>query len=527
MMDRSRILTLVLAALVAPAAAGCGAKTKNTATAAGGGGAATKGDVLRIPFLADMSVPDPDVFYDIEGNAVILSAYQGLLRYAPGSTKIVGNLATSWTMSKDRLTYTFKLRPNVKFHDGTALTSKAVKASFERRLAVNQAPAYMVKPIARMTTPDDLTFVVKLKQPINPFLAYMASSWGPKIIGPEAIVTHAGKDHGETWMHTHTDGTGPYKLTAFDRGRQYVLTRNDAYWGAKPYFRQVLFKITPDMGTQRLELQSGDLDGVMHSFPASELSSLPSNVVVNKTPSFLRLLLYVNPNKAPFDDPAVRAGLRSTIDIGQLVDQGYSGTATKSAGPYPEGLLPSQPALPYKPDAAAAKGAAAKAKTKAITLGYSADESGVQRRVGELLQAQLQNAGFTVTLKEVQLPQVYGYINALERAPDLLLMTNTPDAANPDTWARILFYSTGGLNFLGFKDPTLDKQLDQALSAPPAEATKLYQQAGQRAIDGNAMFFLGDVDNVFVLSKSLTGVQQVPAYPWTVDLAALKRSPSS
>jgi peptide/nickel transport system substrate-binding protein len=511
MMDRPRILTLVLAALVATAAAGCGAKTKNTATAAGGG-AATKGDVLRIPFLADMSVPDPDVFYDIEGNAVILSSYEGLLRYAPGSTKVVGALATSWTMSKDRLTYTFKLRPNVKFHDGTPLTSKAVKASFERRLAVNQAPAYMVKPIARMSTPDDLTFVVELKHPVNPFVAYMASSWGPKIIGPEAIVTHAGKDHGETWMHTHTDGTGPFKLTAFDRGRQYVLTRNDAYWGAKPYFRQVLFKITPDMGTQRLELQSGDLDGVMHSFPASELSSLPSNVVVNK---------------APFDDPAVRAGLRSTIDIDQLVSQGYAGTATKSTGPYPQGLLPSQPALPYKPDAATGKAAAAKAKTKSITLGYSADESGVQRRVGELLQAQLQNAGYTVTLKEVQLPQVYGYINALKRAPDLLLMTNTPDAANPDTWARILFYSTGGLNFLGFKDATLDRQLDQALSAPAAAATKLYQQAGQRAIDGNAMFFLGDVDNVFVLSKSLTGVQQVPAYPWTVDLAALKRSPSS
>ena len=72
-----------------------------------------------------------------------------------------------------------------------------------------------------------------------------------------------------------------------------------------------------------------------------------------------------------------------------------------------------------------------------------------------------------------------------------------------------------------------DKQLDQALTASPAAATKLYQQAGQRAIDGNAMFFLGDVDNVFVLSKGLTGVQQVPAYPWTVDLAALKRSPSS
>jgi peptide/nickel transport system substrate-binding protein len=516
---RHRAIPLALVALLAFAGAGCGAKKKSTTAAA-----TSKGDVLRIPYLADMSVPDPDIFYDIEGNSVILNAYEGLVRYAPGSAKIVGDLATSWEISSDRLTYTFHLRPNVTFHDGTKLTAKAVKASFERRLDVDQAPAYMLKPIARMTTPDDLTFVVRLKTPINPFIAYMASSWGPKIIGPDAIVNHAGKDHGETYLRTHADGTGPYKLTAFDRGRQYELTRNDAYWGTKPYFRRVLIKITPNIGTQRLELQSGDLDAILHSFPASELSSLPSGVNVEKETSFLRLLLYVNTNKAPFDDPAVRAGLRSTVDVDQLVSEGYSGTATKSNGPYPEGLLSSQPSLPYKADAAVGKAAAAKAAAKSITLGYTADESGVQRRVGELLQAQLQSAGYKVTLKEVQLPQVYGYIKALKRAPDLLLMTNTPDAADPDTWARIVFYSTGGLNFLGFKDTTLDKELDDALGAPEATATKLYQQVGQRIVDSNSMFFLGDVKNVFVLSKSLTGVEQVPAYPWTVDLAKLKRA---
>jgi peptide/nickel transport system substrate-binding protein len=375
-----------------------------------------------------------------------------------------------------------------------------------------------------MSTPDKLTFVVTLKHPVNPFLAYMASSWGPKIIGPAAIATHAGKDFGQTWLRTHEDGTGPYELTTFARGRQYVLSRNPSYWGTAPYFKQILIKITPDIGTQRLELQNGDLDAVMHSFPASELSSLPSSLTVQKETSLLRLLLYVNTNKAPFDDPAVRAGLRSTVDVDQLVSQAYEGTATKSAGPYPTALLPQQPALPYKPDAGAAKAAAGKASTKKITLGYSADESGVQRRVGEMLQAQLQGAGYSVTLKEVQLPQVYGYLNHLKSAPDLLLMTNTPDAADPDTWARILFYSSGGLNFLGFKDKALDAELDQAVSAPQAEATKLYQQAGQRIIDSNAMFFLGDVKNVFVLSKSLTDVQQVPAYPWTVDLAKLKRA---
>jgi peptide/nickel transport system substrate-binding protein len=518
-----KTIGVALCAALALAVAGCGGGSSSGGTSTGAATGAT-GGVLRIPYLADMSVPDPDIFYDIEGNSVILNSYEGLLRYAPGSTRIVGGLASKWTVSKDGLTYTFTLRPGVKFHDGTPLTGKAVIASFKRRLAVDQAPAYMLKPIAKMSAPSKLELVLKLKHRVDPFLAYMASSWGPKIIGPEALKTHAGKDFGQAWLRTHDDGTGPYQLTAFDRGRQYVLTRFGGYWGKKPSFEKILIKITPDIGTQRLELQNGDLDAVMHSFPASELSALPGNVRVIKQNSFLQLLLYVNTNKAPFNDPAVRAGLRSGLDVNQLVSSAYSGTATKATGPYPPGILANQPALPYVHDAAKAKAAIAKAGAKDIILAYTSDESGVQRRASELLQAQLQAIGLHATLKEVTNPQVYDYVKDLKHAPDLLLMTNTPDAAQPDTWARILFYSTGGLNFLGFKDKMVDKDLDQAVSAPTASAAKLYEDVGQRVIDSNGMFFLGNVKNVFVVNKKLGDVQSVPAYPWTLELAALTRN---
>jgi peptide/nickel transport system substrate-binding protein len=519
-----RLILPVLAALAAATmVAGCGSSATKSSSAGATGASGAASDTLRIPYLGDMSVPDPDVFYDIEGNNVILSTYEGLVTYAPNSTKIVGDLATSWGVSPDRLTYTFHLRPGVHFHDGTALTSQAVVRSFQRRLAVNQAPSYMLKPIASMKTPGPLTLVVKLKHPVNPFIDYMASSWGPKIIGPAAIVTHAGKDHGQTWLQTHDDGTGPFQLTEFSRGRQYVLTRSAGYWGAPPFFRQVLIKITPDIGTQQLELQNGDVDAILHSFPAANLSSLSSNVRVAEYPSFLRLLLYVNTQKPPFNNPAVRAALRATINVPQLVSEAYSGTGTASAGPYPSQLLAGQPPLPYAPNPTAAAAGPKAASTKSITLAFTADESGVQRRVGELLQAALLAAGWQVTVKEVQLPQVYAYVNSLKTAPDLLLQTNTPDAAHPDTWARIVFYSSGGLNFFAFKDPKVDKPLDQALGAAPAKAASLYQQVGQEVVNQNEIFFLGDIKNVFVLNKNLGGVQQVPAYPWTVNLATLRR----
>jgi peptide/nickel transport system substrate-binding protein len=520
-MTPRRALNALLALATVVGLASCGESSTTTPAATG---ASATSNVLRIPYLGDMSVPDPDIFYDIEGNSVILSAYEGLVKYAPNSSKIVGDLATSWSVSPDRLTYTFHLRPRVHFHDGSALTSRAVVASFKRRLAVGQAPAYMLEPVATMSTPSPLTLVLKLKHPVNPFIDYLASSWGPKIIGPEAIVAHAGKDHGQSWLQTHDDGTGPYRLSAFERGRQYTLTAFSGWWGAKPFFQKVLLKITPDINTQQLELENGGVDGIMHSFPAANLGSLPSSVKVLKYPSYLRLLLYVNTNKPPFNDPAVRASLRAAIDPAKLVAEAYSGTGTASTGPYPKELLPGQPTLPYAANPAAAAEGAKKASTKNIVLAFTADESGVQRRVGEILQAALEAAGWKVTVKEVQLPQVYDYINNLSSAPDLLLQTNTPDAANPDTWARIVFFSTGGLNFLGFKDAKVDSLLEKAVSAPAAEATKLYQEVGQEVIDQNEIFFLGDIDNVFVLNKDLEGVEQIPAYPWTVDYASLRRS---
>lgn len=517
-MTRRTLTLLGVLAVGALGAVGCGSAQKDASSTTASGDTQT----LRIPYLADMSVPDPDVFYDIEGNAVILNQYEGLLKYKEGTLELAPNLAKSWKVSNDGLTYTFTLQDGVTFHDGSKMTCNSVKAAFQRRLDVDQAPAYMLKDVKSMTC-DGNELTITLKSKVQPFLHYMASSWGPKVIGPEAIKENAGKDYGQTWLQTHGDGTGPYKLTSFKRGSSYVLTRNDDYWGTPANFQKVVISITPDMGTQRLKLEKGDFDAILHGFPASELESLPDNITVDKQNSLLRLILYVNSNKAPFNDPAVRAGLGSTIDIDQLVEQGYSDTAEPAKGVYPPGLLPGEPPLPYKVDAAKAKAAADKAKTKKITLGYSADESGVQRRVGELLQAQLKTAGYDVTIKEVQLPQVYGYIENLKDAPDLLLMTNTPDGAHPDLWARIMFSSTGGLNFLGAQNKQIDADLDEALSAPDDKANALYKQVAQEVIDDNQFFLLGDVKNVFVMSNSLGNVQNTPAYPWLIDLAAVKR----
>jgi peptide/nickel transport system substrate-binding protein len=517
-------LGLVLALLsIAGAAVGCGSSRPSASSSSpgAGGSSGASATTLRVPYLADMSVPDPDIFYDIEGNSVILSNYQGLLTYAPNSTRVVGLLAKTFSQSPDGLTYLFHLQPGVKFHDGTPFTSASVAASFHRREAMGAtAPAgYMLQAVKQVLTPDPLTAIVKLKSRTGPFLNYLASAWSPKMIGPLALVTNKGKDLSQTYLQTHDDGTGPYLLSAFARGQQYTLTASPSYWGTAPAFKTVLIKIIPNIGTQQLELKNGDLDMITHSFPASQLSSLSSNQAVRQYPSFQRAMLYVNTNKAPFTDPAARAALAKTINVAQIVSLAYAGTAVVPAGPYPPGILPEQGPLDY----GQAPPTPQKGKGGPITLAYTADQSGIQQRVSEILQSELASIGYTVTLKEVQLPQVYNFVKSLGSAPDLLLQTNTPDAAQADPWARIVWGSQGGLNFLGYKNPTIDAELNSALSAPAAKAATIYKTVGQQLVAAHSLLFLADPRDTIITSRSISGGDHVPAYPWQLNYATLRR----
>jgi peptide/nickel transport system substrate-binding protein len=481
-----------------------------------------EGGTLRLAYLADMAQADPDVFYDIEGNTVILSVYEGLLKYKPDSTEIIPSLAEKWEVSPDGLTYTFHLRTGVKFHDGTPFDAQAVKTAFQRRLDVGAAPAYMVQPIASMQTPDATTFVVRLKHPVAPFLHYLASSWGPKMISPKALTDHAGKDHAQTWLNEHAVGTGPFQLTTFKRGERYELTRFDGYWGQKAHLDKVEIRIIPDIGTQRLQLQSGDLDAILHSFPQAELESAKSNpdLQVRDFSAFLNNILYLNTNKKPLSDPALRKTLAGALNRDSLVKEVYGPYATPSTSTYPSGLLdPALAPVAYPPSETKAP-----AGTGKLTFAYTADDSGVHRRLAELIQQRLNAAGFSVTIKEVQLPQVFDYVKDLQAAPDMVMQTNTPDGAHPDMWARIEWYSTGGLNYLGYKSSQADRLLDKALeTTDKATADRDYGEAGKILAQDTAIIFVANPRDVMVLRKNLTGIEHVPNYPWALNLAALQK----
>jgi peptide/nickel transport system substrate-binding protein len=530
---RSRRLVAGLA-VAALSLAACGGSSSKSTTASGGGGSTPAqlpvgSRVLKLAFNANMQVPDPDIFYEVEGNEVTTSVYEGLVRYKPDSPEIEGALADSWTVSPDGTTYTFKLNPGVKFHDGTEMNAKSWQADFKRRTQVNSAPAYMLADVTSTAAPDPLTFVVHLKQPVSPFLDYLAAPYGPKAVSPAILTAHAGSDFAQNYLKDHDAGTGPFTISKFTTDVGYELTRFDGYWGTpKPYFEKVEISIIPDITTQRLKLEGGEIDMMIHGLPIADVESFRTNnkFVVHDFPVLLKTVVATNPHKGPFKNRELAKALRTFFDKAAIVKEIYQTQANVSTQMYPVQNLPLD--LAKDTDVLDTSALTNLAKSlpssdKNIDFAYSQDEGGTLPRLAEVLAAKLQSAGFSVKVRGLPIAEVFDLPNHPEKAPDLLLWTFNPDAAHPDTWVRIFMNSAGAINYLKCSDPAADAAMDKGLrSVTKADVQKYYGQAGDILAASGCFITLADNRELVVARKGLTGfVHQLPT-AYTIRLKDLK-----
>jgi peptide/nickel transport system substrate-binding protein len=527
---RNRRLAVLLVA-GSCALAACG--SSGTSTSTGGASGATPATqppgsrVLRMAFNANMQVPDPDIFYEVEGNEVTTSVYEGLVRYKPDSPEIEAALAESWTVSSDGLTYTFKLRPNVKFHDGSTMDASSWQADFKRRTDVNSAPAYMLAQVKSTAAPDPLTFVVKLKEPVSAFLDYLALPYGPKAVSPAVLKAHAGSDFAQNYLKDHDAGTGPYTISKFVTDTGYELTRFDGYWDTpQPFFEKVQISIIPDITTQRLKLESGELDLMTHGLPVADVESFKANSKfdVHEFPVLLKTVLATNPHKGPFKNRDLAKALRTTFDKQSIVSEIYKSQAAVSTQMYPVQNLPDGLAMDTTSyDPKALTDMVASLPDKNIDFAYSEDEGGTLPRLAEVLASKLQAIGLNVKVRGLPIAEVFDLPNHPDKAPDLLLWTFNPDGAHPDTWVRIFMNSDGSINYLKCADKDADALMDKGLAeVSKAAVQKDYGEAGDKLAASGCFITLADVKEIVVARKGLTGfVHQLPT-AYTVRLKDLK-----
>jgi peptide/nickel transport system substrate-binding protein len=513
--------TVIFAAGLAAGLTAC----SSGASSSSAGGSTYSSHVLRSAFSAGLSPLDPDTYYEAEGLAITTAAYQTLLAYRPNSSQLEGLLATSWSVSPDGLTYTFQLRPGVRFSDGTPFNSAAVKATFERRITMKGGPSYMLAEVSSMDTPSPHTFVVHLKQPVAPFLNYLASPYGPLMTSPAAVAQHAASsDHAAGWLADHTAGTGPYVLASVRKGVGYVLAYNKDYWGPKPYFTKIVFSIVPDFSTQLLELENGQLDMVLQGLSTQEYQSLAANskyTVVN-APALFKAQVWINPASAVFGPMAARRGLQAALNVKQLTNQVFGTRGTASTQFYPAGMLPNG-AVPDSPayHPALLPAAVSGDKGKKVVIGYYGDNS--LQQLADHIQVTVQNAGLNATVQPENPAQVFALPTTPSARPDLLVASMNPDAAQVDTWSRIYQYTNGAVNFLGCRVSSADHTLNQALVNPsPARSQAHYVAAGDLYRNSLCWINIADVHDTIAARAGLCGWSHELPWVFVTEFATLR-----
>ena len=506
-----RIAAVVACAGLVLGVAGCGEESSN-----GGGG------TLRTAFSADPAPLDPDSYYEAEGLAITTSVYEGLLQYKPDSDELEAELATDWEVSDDGLTYTFTLRDDVKFSDGTPFNAEAAKASFERRADLAAGPSYMVEPIKSIETPADNELVITLDHPVAPFLDYLASPYGPVMISPTAVEENQqGDDLAAKWLATHSAGTGPYVYGEFQPSVSYTLDVNPDYWGDEPGYSAIEFKVIPDFAQQRVQLEGGEIDLVTHGLSKEDLESIADNpdLQVVTLPALFKASVWVNPESAVFGDPAAREALQGSLDKDELTADALGARGEVSTDVLPAGMLPDGAA----PDNEAGGGASLSdlASGGPVVIGWYSDPA--MKRVADLIQIQLQEAGIEATTREYKPATLFALPTTPDQRPDLFATFFNPDAAHPDTWWQVYYVDGAPVNLLGCTAPEGDRLAAQAAAQPTREASvDLSVQAAEAYGASDCWLNIADVNDVYAAEAGITGFEKELPWVFTPRMAALQ-----
>jgi peptide/nickel transport system substrate-binding protein len=281
--------------------------------------------------ISDM---DPANAYDFYTWEVLNNVAEGLMKYTPGGTNLELGLAQSYTISTDGLVYTFNLKPNLKFGDGTPLNASDVKRSLDRVIRINGDPAWLVNDFVQNVTVLNATGVqIALKTPVSYFLALLATP--PSFpVSPQYNLTAIDSDQ-------KAGGCGPYRILNWTRDSQLILEANPNYYNTSlPLTKTIVIKFYNDASTMRLDLEAGNIDIAWKSIRPVDLASLRSNanLTVTQVPGpFIRYMV-LNEDIAPFDNVLVRQAIAAAINRNGITSTIFLNTTTPLYTMIPAGM---------------------------------------------------------------------------------------------------------------------------------------------------------------------------------------------
>ncbi len=438
--------------------------------------------------------------FDAAGHAL----FNRLTQFKKGGTDVEPSLAESWTISADGLTYTFKLRKGVKFHTteyfkpGRTLTADDVIFTIERMVnkehAFNKAyPAQfpyasdvgLESNTESVTKTDDLTVVVKLKQPdpdllvklAMPFASVLSKEYADKLVAE-------GKAN---MINQQPVGTGPFVLKRYEKDAQIRYVKNKEYWNAKNVLvDNLIFAITTDASVRFQKLKAGECH--IMSFPKpQDIAAMKAdpNLKVDTAPGFNIGYLSYNTEKAPMNKLEVRQALDMAINRKAIIDAVYQGQGQEASNPFPASLWSYNKSLKnaaYSPEkakellkkAGVAEGTEITLWAMPVQRPYNPNA----KLMAEMIQADWAKVGIKAKITQYEWGE---YLKRLKNGEhDTGLIGWTGDYASPDNFLGVLLTceAVGGSNYARYCSKEFDSYTLKARnSTNQKERTELYMKA--------------------------------------------------
>ncbi len=276
-----------------------------------------RGGVLLAVIGADPPSLDPHQESTFANIQLVAPLYSTLIQIDPYHVpKIIGDVATEWKITPDGLTYTFKIRQGIRFHDGSPLTAADVKATYDKIVSppagVRSVRKNAYTAVARIETPDPSTVVFKLKFPSASLLDNLASPWN--VIFPKKYL-----DKDPNHFKTNVVGSGPFKLKSYTRGSTFEGERNPDYFVKdRPYLDGYKFFISPETSVRAAAIRSGRAYIEFRDLPSAEVDAirkqLGDKVAVQTTAVTGQWGIAINNTVKPFNDVRVRKALTLGFD---------------------------------------------------------------------------------------------------------------------------------------------------------------------------------------------------------------------
>ncbi len=466
------------------------------------------GGTLAYAVGTDVDSLDPPNQLTMPSETVDRLIYDGLVAFSP-TIEIIPGLAEKWDVSSDGLMYTFNLRPNLKFHDGTSCDADAVKYCYDRMLGPEQPKKkdLHVGIVATTKVVDPTTFQIVLLKPFASYInnvAHIASA----IYSPTAHKKYRND------LTLHPTGTGPFKFTEWQKGDHITLERWDESWRGKPYLDKVIFKVVPDDSSRVLMLQSGDTQ-LIAFVPPEDAARLKDDkkVAVDIFQTGRVLGLSLNTQHVPFKDKRVRQALNYAIDKDSIVKNIYQGMAIPSGGPSGPLISGSADIAPYPYDVNKAKELLAEAGLKdgfEITLLSPTGRFLKDAELVQEVQKQLRAIGVTVKLNLLE----YAAFTAAQYKPldqtnvQMFLQGWVPSTGEARWTMFALFNSTQwvpkGSNGSFYSNPQMDELIDKATMAVNIQQRNDFlKQAQQLAHDDAVWVYLVSPKQIAARSTKL------------------------